>query len=826
MKFTLSWLKQFLDTDHEPSRIAEALTDLGLEVESILDRRRELSQFIVAEIIEAKPHPDADRLKICTLFDGNRELSVVCGAMNARKGIKVVLANIGTIIPNEGFEIKEVKIRGVKSMGMLCSAAELNIVASTLSQDGIIELRDDAKLGEVFVEYYSDFCLGYDPVFEISVTPNRSDALCVYGIARDLYAYGIGILKPYQSLLETSTYLKHNVYSSDIKVAIDPQVNDEACPIFAIREIKNINNVSSPLWISNLLRSVDIKPISAVVDVTNYICISYAQPMHAYDKISLDKALELGYVRQEKEFQALNDDSYKLIPGDLVVASSGKILSLAGIIGSKDSAVTQTTQNIVIEAAEFGAREVTRAKRRLKIDTDSSYRFERGINRQFVTDALEIATAMILSICSGTASEPIIQDRSKSNDLLIELSMQFLEQISGLKIPIRRVVDILTKLGFKINLEKEDACVVSPPLGRHDIQIKEDVVEEVLRIYGYDKMLTDTCSNNLNSLKMLPSQPRHTKITDDLEAQKGKKIREIRRMIAASGFDELYSWSFISSHYASMFSELKPELFLVNPISADLNYMRPSLIPNLLQAASKNLARSIKNLCFFEIGNIFSSANPLEGASLWISGIRVGNYQDKNCHSLTRKVDIYDVKADLSEILKHAGISIEECDITIAPSYFHPGKSGSVMLNKNLYGSFGEAHPRIAKAFDIETEVVLFDLCLDNLLTGEKSESKQKGYSPSNFQSNLRDYAFILNKEAEVGLILSYLRKLDPMIIRKVDLFDLYEGEKIPDGKKSIAISVTLQADNRTLVESELNEIDLKITEEIRKNFGGEIRSI
>ncbi|HJD66563.1 MAG TPA: phenylalanine--tRNA ligase subunit beta [Rickettsia endosymbiont of Bembidion nr. Transversale] len=820
MKFTLSWLKQFLDTSASVTEIAESLTAIGLEVEEIIDKAADLQKFEVAYIASAKPHPSADKLKICEVETKNGNLQIVCGASNARAGIKVVLANIGVEIPNGKFKIKESNIRGEKSCGMLCSEEELLLASES---EGIMELPKDAVIGESFTKYYGLD----DPVFIINVTPNRGDALSVYGIARDLSAKGIGMLKELEITAVKSTF------SSKVKLNIKDK---EACPLFTFREIRNLKNKPSPDWLQKLLKNIGVKPISSIVDVTNYMSYSFGQPMHAYDanKIGGDVSvsrhceenviprLDCGISGEEsviqdpvvkprddnRGFHALNDKKYLLNESDLVVKDDNGVQALAGIIGGISSSCDSNTTNILLEAACFNAKMVAASGRRLQIDTDSRYRFERNIDRNFTEKALNIATDLILSICDGgEVSEIVISGEKEPAKKTLDFPAGYLEKITGIELNIRVIEAVLNKLGFATDTEK-DVIQITPPSWRHDINILEDVVEEITRIYGYDK---------IESIKLPELEQDNNRLRDH------KRLSSFKRILASKGYDEVVTNSFMNSKDAKLFTELKDELFLLNPISVEDDYMRPTIVPNLLDIVRKNLARSIKDMAFFEVGPSFLNLNT---EATYLTAILTGSYNNKNPHSMGRSYDIFDLKSDLETIFDYAGLSIEKCIVSnqATPLYYHPTRSVNLALGKNLLGHFGQIHPKILKHYNIKEEVFAFELNITNLPTPKAKFGKRDEFVISDYQANFRDYAFIIARDQPVGEIISYINNFNKKLVKSVILFDIYSGDKLPSGKKSIAIRVGLQADDRTLNEDDLNSFSKDLIANIEQKFQGTLR--
>jgi len=827
MKFTLSWLKQFLETSASITEIAESLTAIGLEVEEVIDKAAELQKFEVAYITNAKPHPSADKLKLCDVETKSGMLQIVCGASNARAGIKVVLANIGVEIPNGKFKIKESTIRGEKSCGMLCSEEELLLASES---EGIIELPEDAFVGEPFTKYYGLD----DPVFVINVTPNRGDALGVYGIARDLAAKGIGTLKELEIPEIKSTF------TSKIKLNVQDK---EACPLFTFREIRNLKNKPSPDWLQKLLKNINVKTISSLVDVTNYISYSFGQPMHAYDadkikggiivgrhckrhceeKRSFDEAISARHTEiataalqprnDETTFHALNGKEYLLTENDLAIKDETGVQGLAGVIGGADSSCSDSTTNIILEAACFNAKTVAASGRRFQIDTDARYRYERNIDRNFTEKALSLATKMILSICeSSEVSEVVIEGEKEPLKKSLDFSAGYLEKITGIKLNIKEIEVILNKLGFATDI-KSEIINITPPSWRHDINILEDVVEEITRIYGYDK---------IENIKLPELEQDNTKLREY------KRISTFKRILASKGYDEVVTNSFMNSEDAKLFAEVKEELFLLNPISIEDDYMRPNIIPNLLSIVQKNLARSIKDMAFFEVGPSFIDVST---EYTYLTAIITGSYNNKNPHSLGRNYDIFDIKSDLEQVLDYAGLSIDKCIITngVAPSYYHPTRSINIALGKNLLGHFGQIHPKILKHYDIKEEVFAFELNITNLPLSKAKFGKRDEFAVSDFQANFRDYAFVIDENQPVGEIIAYINNFNKKLVKSVTLFDIYSGDKLsgdklPMGKKSIAIRIGLQADDRTLSDTDLNLFSKDLIAAISQKFQGTLR--
>lgn len=786
MKFTLNWLKEHLETTATLDEIVAKLTAIGLEVESVIDKSKDLTQFRIAQIIDAIPHPDADRLRVCRVNTGTEELQIVCGAPNARAGINVVLAPVGALIPNGGFKIKASKIRGVDSNGMLCSSLELGLGEDS---GGIIEMpAANDILGKKFVDV-AGLC---DPVIEIAITPNRGDCLGVYGIARDLAATGIGTLKP----------LEIKVVKSDFYSQVRVTIQDEnACPMFAGRYFKGVKNGESPEWLQNRLKAIGLKPISTLVDITNYIAFEFGRPLHVYDAGKLAGNLEVRFAKEGEKFTALDNKEYNLTTDLLVVSDDKQVQALGGVIGGLESGCGPQTADVFLEVALFNPDAVTRSGRKLEILTDSRYRFERKPDPAFVIKGMEIASRMIIDLCGGQASEPVIAGIEPQWHNIIKLPHGFIKKYSGVEINDAQIDNILNNLGFTINGEK-----ISTPSWRPDVEAAPDLVEEVLRIHGYD------------NIPMLPISANQGQGADS------NKTSNLKHILAARGLSEVITWSFIDKKKAHLFAQINPGLTLQNPISSELNYMRPSIVPNLLDALAKNAARGMSDLAFFEIGPVFNDATP-GGQSLVLSGVFSGKHTARNVHGGMRDVDVFDAKAEVLAALEGAGAPTASLQtLREAPAYYHPGKSGVFKLGKTTIGMFGELHPSILKSWDLKVSVMAFEVLLDNIPApkAKKSTAKPK-LEKSDYQSSTRDFAFLIDAGVAASEIVKAAGSVDKVLIRDVDLFDVYQGKNIEADKKSIAISIKIQPNDRTLTEAEIEDLSKKVVESIEK-FGGVLR--
>lgn len=796
MKFTFSWLKEYLETNHSCAEIIQALNKIGLEVEEVINQENIFKDFIIAEIIEASIHPEADKLQICQVNNGKEILQIVCGAPNARKGIKVVLAPIGTEIPSNGLKIKASKIRNVQSSGMMCSAKELGLGEES---DGIIELNNDLLIGSKFYEAY-----GLNEILiDISITPNRGDCLGVYGIARDLAAAGYGKLKT----LDSSPI--RGEFKSPLNVKFE---NPAICPKYIGRYFKDIKNSASPKWLQNKLKSIGVNSISALVDITNYFTFAFGRPLHVYDADLIKGDLIIRNSKVGEEINALNDKKYILNNQEPVVSDNKEILSLAGIIDGKSSGVNETSKNIFLEIGYFDADIIAKTSRLHQIDTDSKYRFERRVDPEFMQMALDMASKMIIEICSGSSSEAIIIDHLNFKPSILDFSLSSLKKKIGIEYEKDNVKNILLNLGFKVE-DKGSILTLTAPSWRPDISIEEDIIEEIARIDGYE---------NIVSIP-LPKIDNLNNILDN----KQRSFYRLSRVAASLGLTEAVTFSFMDSKKSILFADLKEELFLKHPISIELNYMRPSIIPNLLEAALKNQNRNIENIALFEVGSIFEGIE-IHQQKQCLAAIRSGYNKERNIYNDRRKVDIFDAKLDILTILEELGIDSAKPQISTnnLPKYYHPQRSATLSLGKNILGYFGQLHPKIIKAYDLENDIVAFELFLDNV-PATKSKLGRKGLLQiSDYQAIKRDFAFLVDKNISVDLITRSIIQIDKKLIKSAEIFDIYSGKGIEENKKSVAITVTIQAPDHTLLEEEIDLLSNKIISLVITNTGATLRGV
>lgn len=799
MKFTLSWLKEYLETDANLDKISQTLTAIGLEVEEIIDRREELAPFTVAEVLEAEQHPNADRLRVCKVNNGSEILQIVCGAPNARAGIKVALASVGVEIPTNGLKIKKSKIRDIESCGMLCSADELGIGSDAA---GIIELPEDAVVGQPFASFVG----ADDPLIEIAITPNRGDCLGVYGIARDLAAAGLGTLKSegvtteeFQEVLDDGTF------ASDITVSIE---NAPKCSFFIGRTIKNVKNGESPEWLKRRLESVGLRPISALVDITNYITMCFGRPSHVYDAGKLTGNLVVRDAKDGEEIAALDDKNYSLKEGMTVIADDKGPVAIGGIIGGAETGCEAETTDIFLEVALFDAIATAQTGRLLQIDSDARYRFERGVAASTLKHFMTI-TRLINEICGGDNSTPVVAGSIPMERRSLEFDLGSIKQKLGVDITREEVEKFLTSLGFELE-DKGDQLLVKIPSWRPDVAIAEDIVEEVARLYGYDNIPTVMLDKNIGDGQALSAEI--------------AKLYQIKQSLAARGMREVTSYSFMPRKHAELFAEDVTLVELANPISQDLSTMRPSILPNLIAAISSNAARGYADLALFEVGPIFHGDTP-DAQFRVASGVRVGGAHAKDHYGDVRKVDVFDVKADALAVLSDY-VKVDNLRVSReVPSYYHPGRSGALCLGKNAVAYFGELHPAVAKQLDIGMDVMCFEVYVHKAPApkAKKSAARAK-LELSNYQAVARDFAFLVDEKTEVADILASVQKVDRNLIREVLLFDVYQGKGVEEGKKSVAINITLQAQDRTLVDADIEAIASKVIANVEKATGGVLR--
>jgi phenylalanyl-tRNA synthetase beta chain len=802
MKFTLSWLKDHLDTDASLEAICDRLTMIGLELES-LDDKASLNPFVIAKVISAEQHPDADRLKVLSVDTGTgTPVQVVCGAPNARAGMIGAFASPGTYVPGIDVTLSVGTIRGVESFGMMCSEKELLI---SNSHDGIIEIDADVQIGASYAQWAGL----NDPVIEINLTPNRPDCTSVSGIARDLAASGMGTLKtPKVAAIEGNG-------ACPITVKID---NPEFCTGFALRLVKGVKNGDSPSWVQQRLLAIGLRPINALVDITNYVTFDRGRPLHVFDADKVAGNLHVRSANADESILGLDGKDYKFNSKTNVIADDNGPESIAGIMGGELSGCDENTTNVLIESALWDPMMIARTGRDMGIITDARYRFERGVDPSFMADGCQLATQMVMDFCGGTPSEMSITGYQPHNPKIVSFPYSEVKRLTGLDVTPTESNEILTNLGFEIqDSDKNGVIQVAVPSWRPDVDGKADLVEEVMRIYGVDEIAPEP-------LQRLGSVNR--KILTTLQI----RTRSARRALAVRGMSEAVTYSFISQKQAELFGGGDKSLKLTNPIAADMSDMRPSLLPGLLSAAQKNADRGYGDIAMFEVSGTYEGDKP-EQQRRYAAGIRRGTMKMSNFgrhwSGPAPSVDVFDAKADALAALEAAGAPVKNLQIEAGgPDWYHPGRSGKIKLGpKVVIGTFGEFHPSTLKALDVSGALCGFEIYLDAIPEGKRKPTRSKGaliLSP--YQAVRRDFAFVVDKDVQAAILVKAASGADKKLITSVNVFDLFEGPSVGEGKKSIAIEVTLQPTERTLTEEDFEALSAKIIANVKKSTGGELR--
>ena len=800
MIITIPWLKEHLKTSAKENEIIDRLTNIGLEVEAVKENSGEMSKFKIAKVLKAEKHPNADKLKVCDVTIGGKEiLKVVCGAPNAREGLITIYAPPGAIIPKTNFELKVAKIRGVESKGMLCSESELNLSEES---EGIIELKNKEK--EIGKSYFKS---SSQKSIDISITPNRADCLGVRGIARDLSSAGVGKL-----ISINRKKIKQNT-KHQIKTSITKEKN-QGCDIFGSCYIKNITNKESPEWLKNKLIALGLKPISAVVDITNYVMFDLNRPLHAYDADKINKEIIVRNSKEGEMFEALDNKKYKLKKDMCVISDKSGVLGLGGIIGGISTSTELDTKNILLEAAYFSPSSIRKTARSLNINTDAKYRFERGIDPNSIKEGLELATELILKICGGEASKFQITGKTNQKNKIINFQVEKFEKLIGISITANEIDKILSSLGFKCK-KNQKAIKVEVPSWRPDVSVDEDLIEELIRIKGF------------NNIKLI--EPSKNRNQDTLNF-KQKLFHLSQRSLASKGYMEIVTWSFTDSKIDKQFSKGEKQIPIYNPISSDLDVLRRSVFSNLAIYLKKNQDRGYEDLSLFEIGPTFFGKNPGE-QQIVIGGLKSGKIHRKSWLDKERNVDVFDIKSDVIKTLAELGI--EEKNLFVSDNTkhsYHPGRSGSITLKSEKgphLAYFGEIHPAIIKNLDCKDKNIFgFEIFLKNIPEpNKKLRQSKKSFQASDYQKSERDFAFIIDKIFKIGTLEKIIREVDESLIQNVTTFDVYEGENIPKDKKSVAINVTLQAFDKTLSEKDLDDISKRIIDTVSKKTGATIRS-
>ncbi len=801
MKFTVPWLKEHLETDASVEQIVEKLTALGLEVDSVQGRGADLSSFVVAELTAVRQHPDAERLNLCTVDTGTEKLEVVCGAPNVHVGMKAVFANVGTVIPESGQALKRAKIRGVESVGMLCSARELLLGED---HDGIIDLDKDATVGRPA----SEVLKLEGPVIDIDITPNRSDCFGVAGVARELAAAELGIL------IERDTSPVPSQFDSDLDIAFDFPMGDEAaCPLFVAREFRGVKNGPSPAWLQERLTAIGLRPISTLVDITNLVTYDLGRPLHVFDADKLKgRRLDLRFAREGEKIEALDGKTYDLNDGMTVIADENGPEALGGIMGGEPSGCTEETTNVILEIALFDQIRTAATGRKLGIESDARTRFERGLDPEMVHAGAEYGTRLILELCGGEVSQLIVKGDLPAPRKPFSFRLNQLERLAGITLDVEVIEVRLKSLGFLVEIIDDETLKLTPPSWRHDVRMEADIVEELARLQGYDR---------------IPPMPvRRTTAVSEPSLAPEQRMRSIaRRTLVARGISEAATWSFIEPELAKRFGN--DGIKLRNPINSELSVLRPSILPNLLQAAGRNLNRGTESVALFESGPRFLGAQPGE-QEVAIGSVRVGPNHQRHWALKARAVDVFDARADAVAVLLACKVNPDGLKVVAdGPDHYHPGRKGRLMLGpKNVLAEFGEIHPGILKTLDLDARAVGFEVFLDRLPKPKvKKSCARPALKASAFPPVDRDFAFVVNKKVSAESLLNAVKGAERGLIQRVSLFDIYDGPGLEEEEKSLALAVRLQSLDHTLTESEIETTVKKITAAATKATGARLRT-
>jgi len=804
MKLTLAWLKEHLDTEAPLAAIVEKLTMIGLEVESVADRGKMLAPFIITRVISAEQHPNADRLRVCMVDTGAGDpVQVVCGAPNARAGMKGVFVPPGAFIPGKNMTLGIGKIRGVESRGMLVSEFELQI---SEDHEGIIDLPQDAPVGA----NYAHWAGLDDPVIEINLTPNRADCAGVSGVARDLAAAEMGKLR------DGSVRPVKGDFPPPVKVTLDFGTTPSLCPAFALRLVRGVRNGPSPAWLQRRLIAIGLRPINALVDITNFITYDRGRPLHVFDAAKVQGDLTVRRARDGESLVALDGKDYSLDPSMCVIADESGVESLAGIMGGKSTGCSETTTDVLIESALWDPVNIAQTGRKLGVQSDARYRFERGVDPAFMLPGLELATAMVLDLCGGKPSEVTVAGTPEVPARIIDFPLDELPRLTGLHVDRHEIERVLGRLGFAIT-DTGKHLKVTVPSWRADVEGKADLVEEIVRIVGVDRIPATPFERG-----EAPRKPVLTPIQ--------LRTRKAKRALAARGMLEAVTWSFLAKRQAELFGGGNPELALANPIASDLSDMRPSLIPGLAAAAQNNADRGFANVALFEVGQVFRGDRPQDQLTT-ASGVRRGLAKatgiGRHWSAPAGEVDAFDAKADALAVLAAAGAPSAALQVAPGgPPWFHPGRSGTIQIGpQTVLGHFGELHPRALEALDAEGPLVAFEVMLEKIPEPKAKATRARPVLElSPFQPLERDFAFVVDRTVHATDVLRAAQSADRKLITNVVVFDVYEGEGIEPSKKSIAISVTLQPREKTMTDAEIEAVAGKIVAEVGKRTGGALR--
>ena len=803
MKFTLPWLKEHLETDASLAEIVDKLTMIGLEVENVEDKADLLQPFVIGSVISAEKHPNADRLKVCMVDIGDgKPIQVVCGAPNARTGMKGVFSAPGTFIPGKNITLTVGTIRGVESRGMLCSAAELMI---SDDHEGIIDLPADAPIGKSYVEWAG----ASEPVIEINLTPNRPDCTGVSGIARDLGATSIGTYKD-----KIPKPVKGS-FPCPVKITLDFGKTPSLCPAFGLRLVRGVKNGPSPDWLQKRLTAIGLRPINALVDITNFITFDRGRPLHVFDADKVHGNLTVRRARTGEKLLALDGKTYTLDEAVCVIADEKSVESLSGIMGGDATGCSETTTNVLVESALWDELNIAQTGRKLGINSDARYRFERGVDPAFMLPGLELATQMVLDLCGGEASEIIVAGDPTPKEKIVDFPLSELARLTGLKLPLADLRRVLEKLGF-FTAGQGDRVKVAVPSWRPDVHGRADIVEELVRIIGVDRVPSTRFGREQARKPVLTAIQNRT--------------RKAKRALAARGLLEAVTWSFVSKREAELFGGGAPELALANPIAAELSDMRPSLIPGLIMAAQRNADRGFPDTAVFEVGQIFKGDKPADQLTA-ASGLRRGlakpSGSGRHWSDKSGPVDVFDVKADAFAMLAASGAPMQALQVVPGgPAWFHPGRSGTIQIGpQNVLGHFGELHPRAIAGLKAEGPLVAFEVILEKIPEPKARPTRAKPLlDVSPFQPVERDFAFVVDNSVKAADIVRAAQNVDKKLVTNVVIFDVYEGKGIDPGKKSIAIAVTIQPREKTMTDAEIETLAGKIVTEVTKRTGGVLR--
>jgi phenylalanyl-tRNA synthetase beta chain len=807
MKFTLSWLKDHLDIAASVEELADKLSSMGLEVESIDDPGKKLAPFIIARVLEAKQHPNADRLRVCQVDTGKGVVEVVCGAPNARSGMIGVFAPLGSYIPGTGITLDARPVRGVVSAGMLVSEKELQ-----LSEDhqGIIELDD--KFSDKLGQRYTDVLGLGEPVIEVKLTPNRPDCTGVRGIARDLAAAGLGKLKPEKKVTGVEGDYECPV---DIKLEF-PREAASACPCFAGRYVRGVKNGAAPAWMQQRLKAVGLRPINALVDVTNYISLDRGRPLHVYDADKLRGAIRARLGRKGEKFLGLDGKTHEVDDTMCVIADDGAVLGFGGILGGEDTGVTTDTRNILIECAYFDPLRTAATGRKAGVQSDARYRFERGVDPAFIKPGLDLATAMMLEVAGGTPSKARIAGAPSEAKTVITFAIGLVEKLAGIALPEAQIRSTLEALGFVVD-GKGASVKVTAPSWRPDIHGAADLVEEVVRIVGLDKVPS-------------AAMPRLSGVARPVLTEAQRRLRRARRTLAGRGLVEAVTWSFIDRGIAKSFGGGQDELELANPISSEMTSMRPSLLPGLLAAVQRNRNRGFADVALFEVGQAYrgdEAKDQLMAASGARAGASTLTGSGRHWSGAAKPADAFDAKADVAALLADLGFDATKAQVAReAPAWFHPGRSGALKLGPKItLAHFGEVHPQTLRALGVAGPVAAFEVFVGALPPQKRKGLAKPALDAIDLLPVRRDFAFVLDAKVPAADIVRAAMAADKKLITDASVFDLFEGQSLGAGKKSLALEVTLQPREKTLTDAEIDAVAARIIAEVKKATGGEIRT-